>query len=98
MKFFTLTLWIRNHSLKYEELKIYSLETCKKIEVDTNKDWNDTYFGEVECEKGCQTCMTADEVSTFYRIFKYIIILFNYGWSDFDTEYTSIFFFRFSCF
>ena len=52
VKYFILTIWVRNHSLKYEELKIYYVETCcKKKEVGVDKDQSDTYFGEVECEK-----------------------------------------------
>ena len=96
VKSFILTMWVRNHSLKYKELNIYYVERCKKTGVVVDKDWNDTYFGEVEGEKHCQTCMTANEVSTFCKIFKSIRMLFNYGWSSFDTQYTfpsfSIFF------
>ena len=78
VKYFILTIWVRNHSLKYEELKIYYVETCcKKKEVGVDEEWSDTYFGEVEDDKCCQTCMVANEVSTFCRIFKQIIILFN---------------------
>ena len=71
VKSFILTMWVSNHNLKYEELKIYCVETCcKKIEVGADKDWSDTYFGEVKDEKHCQTCMATNEVSTFCRIFK----------------------------
>ena len=30
VKSFISTMWVENHSLKYEELKIYCLKTCKK--------------------------------------------------------------------
>ena len=36
---FILTMWVRNHNLKYEELKSYYLETCCiKTRVGANKD------------------------------------------------------------
>ena len=64
-------MWVRNHSLKYEELNIYWIEICcQKIGVVVDKDWNNTYFGEAEGEKHNQTCMAANEVSTFCKIFK----------------------------
>ena len=88
-KSFTLTMWVIKQNFKYEELKIYFLETCcKKTEVGIDKDWSDTYFGEVESDKHYQTSMVTNEVSTFCRIFKQIIMFFNYGQSDFDTQYT----------
>ena len=47
-----LTMWVRNHSLKYKELNIYCVERCcKKTGVVVDKGWNDTYFGEAESEK-----------------------------------------------
>ena len=36
---FILTMWVRNHNLKYEELKSYYLETCCiKTRVGANKE------------------------------------------------------------
>lgn len=67
-KSFTLTMWVRNQNFKYEEFKIYFLETCcKKTQVGIDKDWSNTYFGEVESDKHYQTSMVTNEVSTFCR-------------------------------
>ena len=64
-------MWVRNHSLKYKELNIYCVEKCcKKTGVVVDKGWNDTYFREARGEKRCQTCMVANEFSTFCKIFK----------------------------
>ena len=58
-------MWVRNHILKYRKLNIYCVE---RFGVD--KDWNNTYFGEAEGEKRCETFMVANEFSTFCKIFK----------------------------
>ena len=70
VKCFIVTIWVRNHSLEYQELNICCVKTCKNIEVGVRRDKSGACFWEGQGDKHFQACMAANKVSAFCKIFK----------------------------